>query len=103
MSPIDVATLPRPIDIRTTLWCMLALAGALSVAMVSELTESPISCERQKGSFSNDFLPDFDINSFDCRVSWTKNSSTIRFWRVSPYVGALLQKWLQRIAGNMRR
>jgi hypothetical protein len=68
-------------------WIAAVLALLTSIAMVAQLTQSPISCEHHKGAFSNDFSSDFDINSFDCRVSSIKNSPTIRFWGVSPYVG----------------
>jgi hypothetical protein len=77
-------------DARSKLLAFLVLVGlalALPVARVSELTYSPISCERHHADFSNDFSPDFDINSVDCRVPWIKSSPTIRFWGVPPYVG----------------
>jgi hypothetical protein len=91
VASIDVTALPRPFDSRSKLLALLVLVGLVaSVAMVTELTRSSISCERHKGAFSNDFSPDFDINSLDCRASWIKNSPTIRFWGVSPYVGV---KW----------
>lgn len=91
MASIDMTAVPRPFDSRSKLLAFLVLVGLVaSVVMVTELAQSPISCERHKGDFSNDFSPDFDINSVDCRVSWIKNSPTIRFWGVSPYVGI---KW----------
>jgi hypothetical protein len=78
MASIDGTALPRPFDARSKLLAFLVLVGlALTVARVSELTRSPISCERHRGDFNNDFSPDFDINSLDCRGSWIKNSPTI--------------------------
>jgi hypothetical protein len=97
MTSIDGTALPHPLDARSKLLALLLFLVllALSVARVSELTQSPISCERHKGEFSNDFLPlDFDINSIDCRVSWIKNSPTIRFWSTAPYLGI---RWPQRV------
>ena len=94
MTSIDGTALPRPFDARSKLLAFLVLGLALTVARVSELTQSPISCERHHGDFSNDFSPDFDINSVDCRVSWIKNSPTIRFWSTAPYLGI---RWPQRV------
>jgi hypothetical protein len=87
MTSIDGTALPCPFDARSKLLAFLVLAGALTFASVSKLSQSPISCERHHGNFSNDFSPDFDINSVDCRVSWIKNSPTIRFWSAAPYLG----------------
>jgi hypothetical protein len=70
---------------------LLAFLGMVSLVAVWELTlNRPISCERHQGTFSNDFSPDFDITRVNCRLSSIKNSPTIRFWGVSPYIGI---KW----------
>ncbi|MGQ0445558.1 MAG: hypothetical protein ACT4O2_10650 [Beijerinckiaceae bacterium] len=83
----------RPFDARA-LSAFLVLVG-LALSRASELTQSPISCECHCGDFSNDFSPpDFDINGVDCRVSWIKNSPTIRFWSTAPYLGI---RWPQRV------
>lgn len=95
MTSIDGTALPRPFDARSKLLVFLVLVGlALTVASVSKLPQSPISCERHRGDFSNDFSPDFDIDSVDCRGSWIKNSPTIRFWSTAPYLGI---RWPQRV------
>jgi hypothetical protein len=90
MASIDVTALPRPSDARSKLLALLVLVGLVAFVMVAELTQSPISCKRRDGAFSNAFSPAFDINSVECRASWIKNSPTIEFWGVSPYVGV---KW----------
>jgi hypothetical protein len=51
------------------------------------ITQWPISCERHRGDFSNDFSSDFDINRVECRISSLKHSPTIRIWGSAPYVG----------------
>ena len=82
--------LPVMVDLDTfaRLLAFLVLVGLLTFARVSELTQLPISCDCHRGEFSNDFSPpDFDVNSVDCRVSWIKNSPTIRFWSTAPYLG----------------
>jgi hypothetical protein len=88
MTSIDVAAPCRPLEL-SKLWAVLLAVGlGLTFASAAELPQSPISCGRHQGAFSNDFSPnDFDINSVDCRVSWIKNTPTIRFWGVSPFVG----------------
>jgi len=94
--------LPRLFDTRFLLTFLLlflltilVLIRFLNVVSVWELPQSPISCEsHQDDFFSNDFSPDFDINSIDCRVSWIKNSPTIRFWSTAPYLGI---RWPQRV------
>ena len=97
MSDAAKVQLPVMVDPDTfaRLLAFLVLVGLLTVARVSELPQSPISCERHHGDFSNDFSPpDFDVNSVDCRVSWIKNSPTIRFWSTAPYLGI---RWPQRV------
>jgi hypothetical protein len=87
VASIDVIGPLRPVDAKSKLLALLVLVGLILFAMVAELSQSPpISCKRHDGAFSNDFSPDFDINRVDCRASWIKNSPTIRFWGVSPYL-----------------
>lgn len=70
-------------------WAWLVLLGlVLAVPAVAEQTGLPISCERHQGGFGRGFSPDFDIDRTDCRISSIKDSPTVQFWDVPPYVGA---------------
>lgn len=80
----------RPTCIRYRNVAFLALALPLmNVSLTADQGQggSTISCKRHIGDFSNDFSPDFDISSVDCRTSLIKHSPTVRFWAVPPYVG----------------
>jgi hypothetical protein len=88
VASIDVIGPPRSVDAKPKLLALLALVGLiLSFAIVAELSQSPISCERHKGAFSAQFSTAFDVDSVDCRAAWIKHSPTIHFWGGSPYVG----------------
>ena len=68
-------------------WQRLVLLGLISaVVVVAAKAQTPISCEQHAGAFSNGFSADFDVSRLDCRVSTIKNSPTIQFLAVSPYV-----------------
>ena len=45
------------------------------------------SCEQHRGSFSEGFSTEFDIDRIECRPASTSDSPTLTFWGVSPYVG----------------
>jgi hypothetical protein len=79
-------TAPR-FDGRSKRLAFLMIALSLTFTAVWLLTQSPISCERHQGAFSNDFSSAYDINRIECRVSSLKHSPTIRFWGAAPYVG----------------
>jgi len=72
-------------------WAIFILAWlGLTLVSAAQPTQSPISCQWHRGAFSNAFSPAFDINSLDCRMSGIKDSPTVRFWSVYPFVGI---KW----------
>ena len=82
----------HPFDVVSSkLWAIFVLVFlGMTFVSAAELIHTPISCEQHQGAFSNGFSPAFDIDRIDCRMSWIKNSPTIRFWKVRPFVGI---KW----------
>jgi len=72
------------------LTALLALIGfALIFVATAEKAGSPssVSCEHHNGAFDKGFSADFDIDRTDCRIPSIKNSPTVGFWGVLPYVG----------------
>lgn len=86
--PSDALAAPRPFDVLSSkLWTVFVLMFlGLSLVSVAELIQSPISCKLHRGAFDSGFSADFDIDHLDCRISWMKDSPSIRFWRVYPFV-----------------
>jgi hypothetical protein len=88
MASIAASARPKSFGALSKVWPWLVLLGlVLTVAAVAEQTGSPISCERHQGAFSKGFSLGFDIDKTDCRISSIKDSPTIQFWDVPPYVG----------------
>jgi hypothetical protein len=79
--------LPRPLTAHLKLLTCFVLMGLLSVAVVAEQAQPHFPCDRHSGAFSNEVSSDFDIDRLDCHVSSVRNSPTIQFWSVPPYVG----------------
>jgi hypothetical protein len=85
MALTDIAARrPHPLS-RLLAWITL-LGLAMPVAAVLA-AQSPVSCERHRGTFADTFASTFDVNRTDCRVASWKGSPTIHFWEVSPHVG----------------
>ena len=69
---------PGITSVRLILGAALILAFLLAIGwsrvdIIAEM-QSPISCQRHHGAFSDGFSPDFDIDRVDCRFSWIDGS-----------------------------
>jgi hypothetical protein len=86
---MSLVAIPRRPPLGVWLTTLALFAGGmmiLSVAAVGELASTPISCEHHTGSFSNGFSRGFDIDRFECKSGWVKNSPKAIFWQAPPYV-----------------
>jgi hypothetical protein len=80
-----VARRPHPLS-RLLAWITL-LGLAIAVAAALAQARAPVSCKYHRGSFSDDFTPDLDINRVNCRSPWSERSPTLHLWAVPPCVG----------------
>jgi len=84
------ATVVGPFDVFSSKrWaiCVLLLLGLTFVAVAQLAAHSPISCEWDRGSLGRGFSTDFDISRLECRLSSIRDSPTVPFWSVRPFVG----------------
>lgn len=68
------------VDNRSKVVALLVVALGLGFAVI-ESGRSSVTCEFHRGSFTNDFSSDFEIDRTDCRLAGTKNP-VLQIWGV---------------------